>query len=107
MAPYARAKYFQADYSTQQWQGGITFSDGDSDLQDQSESYEAGFVTGLQLAAWDRFTFDTYFGAGWRYSNLVTNNPFREETEIRHDNITNVAYSGIVPRINFQIGIAF
>ena len=107
VAPYARAKYMQEDYSTLQWQGGITFSDGDTRLQDQSESYEGGFLTGVQLTAWDRFTFDTYFGAGWRYSNVVSNNPFQDETQIRSDNITNVGYSGIVPRINFQIGIAF
>jgi len=103
-APYYRLKSMNAQY-TEPFFSDFEFSDGNGRFEDESLSHEAGFVAGVQVLAWDRFSFDFYLGGGWRYSQLVSNNPF--ETEIRDDNITNPAYTGVVPRINFQMGIAF
>lgn len=104
VAPYYRTKYMQAQYTVGQWTG-FTFTDGSDLFEDIALAHEGGFVGGIQLTAWDRFVFDLYLGGGVRYSQIVSDNPF--ETQIRSDNISNPAYTGIVPRINFSWGVAF
>lgn len=104
-APYYRIKYMQANYTQNLARDGFEFSDGSNNFEDQSLSQEGGFVAGLQLLAWDRFSFDLYAGGGVRFSQLVSNNPF--DKQIRSDNMFNPAYSGVVPRLNFTMGIAF
>lgn len=92
--PYAYYRY--RSQSSQQWDP-ITLT-YDNSPQDISE-YSGGVVMGVQFAILNKLYMDFYTGGGIKFSQGASDNGYRD--------VTSVGYTGVIPKIGFQIGIGF
>ena len=68
--------------------------------KDAFNVYYAGLLIGCQVFVNQIFTIDLNFGGGIRLSQIVG-----EKSFTKYKNISNLDYSGVVPRIGIVIGI--
>jgi len=66
--------------------------------------FYGGIVIGCEIFASDMFTLDMFFGGGIRISKDV-NKDAAYTLDPKSYSMTDVRYSGVVPRIGFRIGI--
>jgi len=68
-----------------------------------SRQVGGGFTIGLQRTFWDVITLDVFAGGGLRYSHInIVSDQFSNEI---FTTVTGPGFSGIFPRIGFNIGI--
>jgi len=92
--PYAYFRY--RNESSSQWDP-ITLT-YDNTPQDITE-YSGGVVMGVQFAIVNKLYMDFYTGGGIKFSQGGNDNVYRD--------VTSVGYTGVVPKVGFQIGIGF
>lgn len=95
-APFTQYRYEEI---TDVFQNSTDFS-----LMDKENTYVnsgfAGFGFGVRLTALEnRFCLNLFAGGGMKYSDIIGDKGYSDFTE--------VGYTGIAPKISFQLGIAF
>ena len=81
----------------------ISFEQDYEVVEEAINAIEGGALLGIQLDITKRIVLDFFVGGGIRESNVSTNN-----TEGRNEyGILDLGYTGVKPRIGFQMGIIF
>jgi hypothetical protein len=81
----------------------LTFEQDFQLIEEAVDALEGGALLGIQLDITRRIVLDFFVGGGIRESNVTSSN-----TEGRNEyGILDLAYSGVKPRIGFQMGITF
>jgi hypothetical protein len=93
------------------WEKFDTYNDKNDPKKDDPVNYTqnfqvfyGGIVIGSEIFAGDMFTLDVFFGGGIRVTkDLDKNAPYK--VPVRDVTMTDIRYSGVVPRVGFRIGI--
>jgi hypothetical protein len=75
-------------------------------------SLQTGIMFGYQWLWWNRVVFDIYGGIGYRYAQFslkddISAGIYYPITQFGMDKFFDKAYTGLLPKVGFQIGVAF
>ncbi len=117
VSPFLQSEYLKIKFTSIKYQTPIINNNGNTtgynvNPQEQTIfSLQTGLTMGYQWTWWNFFVFDIYAGLGYRYANstLTSNDKFYYPVSENHTlyRFIDKSYSGILPKLGFQIGFAF
>lgn len=116
ISPLLHYEYLSVKFNKLAYRKQITDVNGnlighDANPQTQEiNSMQYGFILGYQWIWWKSFVFDIYGGIGYRSSHSKLSDAEKAYYPAAYSGITKFsdrAYSGILPKLGFQIGFAF
>ena len=89
------------------WEKYDSFQNNSVDKKEYTQNFQVfygGIVIGSEIFAGDMFTLDVFFGGGIRVTKDIDGDA-TYKVPTRGVTMTDIRYSGVVPRVGFRIGI--